>query len=303
MCVKQWLCLILSMKKSLLALLLICMTINAFGQQELPLYPGDIPFATPCPQKEYNPAPGRVQGVTVPTLTVYLPNKPDSAKTAIIICPGGGYTRLSIDPEGHDVAQLLASQGIAAFVLKYRLPLDTCMTNKTLVPLTDAQAALQMVKQRAADWNINPDRVGIMGFSAGGHLASTVATHFTAKEQRPAFAILVYPVISFADSLAHKGSRDNLAGKNASAELIANYSNETRVTPQTPPCFIVFAADDKTVKVQNGLVFYEALLKNKVPAELHIYQTGGHGFGIKHAVTKDQWLHQSIQWLKLVKGE
>ena len=291
------------MKNILLATLLICMTINAFSQQELPLYSGQIPFSANCPQQEFYPTPGRVQGVTVPTLTVYLPEKPDSARTAVIICPGGGYTRLSIDPEGHDVAKVLASQGIAAFVLKYRLPLDTCMTNKTLVPLTDAQAALQLIKERAATWNINPNRIGIMGFSAGGHLASTVATHFINKEQRPAFAILVYPVISLTDSLAHKGSRDNLLGKNPSAELVANYSNETRVTPQTPPCFIVFAADDKTVKVQNGLVFYDALLKNKVPAELHIYQTGGHGFGIKHAVTKDQWLYQSIQWLKLLKAE
>jgi acetyl esterase/lipase len=181
------------MKNILLATLLICMTINAFSQQELPLYSGQIPFSANCQQQEFYPTPGRVQGVTVPTLTVYLPEKPDSARTAVIICPGGGYTRLSIDPEGHDVAKLLASQGIAAFVLKYRLPLDTCMTNKTLVPLTDAQAALKLVQERATTWNINPGRIGIMGFSAGGHLASTVATHFINKEQRPGFCHIGLP--------------------------------------------------------------------------------------------------------------
>jgi acetyl esterase/lipase len=179
------------------------------------------------------------------------------------------------------------------------------MQDKTIGPLQDAQRAIQIVRERAKEWGINPDKVGIIGFSAGGHLASTVITHFNKVvidnpqniSVRPDFAILGYPVITFGES-AHRGSRENLIGKNPSQELIDLYSNEKQVTPQTPMTFIVQAEDDKTVPVQNSLMFYEAMVKNGVKGELHIYQAGGHGFGLNNKTTKDYWFDRAVNWLK-----
>lgn len=284
------------------------------AQKEIPLYEGNIPNGKPCRVKEANPAPGRVAGVTVPTLTVFLPEKSDSFKTAVLIFPGGGYARLAMDHEGYDVAKEFNKNGVAAFVVKYRLPNDSCMTKKEDGPLQDAEQAIKLVRERAVEFNIDPTKVGIMGFSAGGHLASSLGTKFGQvlienkknTNLRPDFMVLGYPVISFSDSMSHKGSRENLIGKNATVEKTYAFSNELQVTSKTSPTFLVHAADDKTVNVQNSLVFYQALLLNKVPAEMHLYQRGGHGFGMNNSTTTDKWVLQVIHWIqsnKWMKGE
>jgi acetyl esterase/lipase len=300
----------MNFKKSFLLPLSVMLMSSIHSQTIIPLYKGAIPNSRPCSVVEVSPLTGRVGGVTVPVLYAYLPEKPDSAKAAVIICPGGGYSRLAIDHEGHEVAKNYNKQGIAAFVLKYRLPIDTaCVENTETVALMDAQQAIKIVRDRAAEFNINPGNVGIMGFSAGGHLASSLGTHYavsliTNKENtnlRPDFMVLGYPVISFTDSLAHKGSRDNMLGKKASKEKIELYSNELQVTPNTPPTFLIHAADDKTVKVENSLEFFLALKKNKIPAEIHIVQKGGHGFGLHNKEEPGDWLDWVFVWMKANK--
>jgi acetyl esterase/lipase len=281
------------------------------AQQSFPLYGTDsIPNSRPVSdQEKYEPGkqPGHasISLVSHPTLTVFLPPKEKANGTAVVVCPGGGYTHLSIEHEGTLVAQRLNEMGVAAFVLKYRLPSDLTMIRKETGPLQDAQRAIFVVRQGAPQWGVDPGRVGIMGFSAGGHLASTAGTHFARAyidnksnlSLRPDFMILLYPVISFEDSIAHRGSRDALIGLHADAATILEYSNERQVTPQTPPAFIVQAEDDKTVPAANSLYFYEALLRNHVPAELHVYPNGGHGFGLHNATTKDQWPDRLKNWM------
>ncbi len=300
------------MKKAFLFTLSLFSLLMAAAQQELPLYGNDpIPNSKPVPNQEKVDSGSRpgyytLSKVSRPTLTVFLPPKGKGNGTAVIVCPGGGYSHLAMAHEGMEVARLLNGMGVAAFVLKYRLPSDETMTDKTIGPLQDAQRAIQLVRQRAGEWAINPGQVGILGFSAGGHLVSTAGTHFgkatiSNKDNislRPDFMILLYPAISFSDSIGHRGSRDNLIGKNPGAPLIQEYSNELQVTEQTPPAFIVHAEDDKTVPVANSLHFYEALLHNKVPAELHIYPKGGHGFGLHNPTTKDQWADRMSNWME-----
>ena len=277
------------------------------AQTIIPLYKGEIPNSKPCNVVEASPLPGRVGGITVPVLYAYLPEKRDSAKAAVIICPGGGYARLAIDHEGYQVAEEYNKQGIAAFVLKYRQPIDAaCVENTETVALMDAQLAIKLVRDRAKEFNINPNNIGVMGFSAGGHLASTLGTHYSEnlinnKENtnlRPDFLVLAYPVISFTDSLAHKGSRENMLGKNPSEEKIKLYSNELQVTPNTPLTFLIHAADDKAVKVENSIAFFSALQKNKVPSEIHIIQKGGHGFGLHNKQEPIEWIDLVFGWMK-----
>jgi acetyl esterase/lipase len=281
------------------------------AQQELPLYGNQpIPNLKPGPDRESvdtttGPVRYSYSLVSRPTVQVFLPPPGIATGTAVVVCPGGGYLHLAFTHEGTDVARMLNDLGIAAFVLKYRLPNDETMIDKTIGPLQDAQRAIQLVRQRAADWGIDPARVGIMGFSAGGHLASTAGTHFNQAvidnpdkiSLRPDFMILVYPVISFQDSIGHRGSRDNLIGLRPDATLIRKYSNELQVTAQTPPTFLVHAGDDKTVPVANSLHFYEALQANGVPAEMHIYPHGGHGFGMNNPTTTDRWTDRLRSWL------
>ena len=300
------------MKKISLFILSLFPLLMAAAQQELPLYGTDpIPNSKPAPNKEKVDSGARPDHYTIsmvsrPTLTVFLPPQGKGNGTAVVICPGGGYTHLAMAHEGMEVARLLNEMGIAAFVLKYRLPADETIIDKTIGPLQDAQRAIQLVRQRAAEWAIKPEQVGILGFSAGGHLASTAGTHFGKAtidnkdniSLRPDFMILVYPVISFSDSLGHRGSRNALLGANPDAQLIQEYSNELQVTPQTPPAFIVHAEDDKTVPVANSIHFYESLLHNKVPAELHVYPKGGHGFGLHNPTTKDQWADRMRNWME-----
>ena len=250
----------------------------------------------------------RIAKVSNPTLTVFKPEKPNGK--SVIICPGGGYAILAIDKEGTRVAEEFNKWGVTAFVLKYRLPDDSINMDRSLAPLQDAQQAIRFVRNNAKEFGVEKNKIGIMGFSAGGHLASTAATHFNFKADasnsdttsaRPDFAILIYPVISFDSTFGHKGSRNNLIGANATKEKTDFYSNELQVTATTPPIFLLHAGDDATVPVENSIRFYQACIKNKVPAELHLYPKGGHGFGMYNKTTDDNWMERLKNWLSSIK--
>ena len=292
------------------ALLLSFLLVNAItrAQMTMDLYTA-IPNAKPCSEKETytkrNSGMGFVSHVTHPQLQVFLPKVINRAGSSIIICPGGGYSGLAIDHEGIEVAKTLNAMGMAAFVLKYRLPDTLCMDQRENVPLMDAQQALMIVRKNAVKWKIDSSKIGVMGFSAGGHLASSLATHFNEQNisnpnhisLRPDFAVLVYPVISFNDSITHKGSKENLIGKAPAPALVHHFSNEEQVTSKTPPSFLVHAVDDDAVPVANSISFAEALARNKVPTEMHFYQSGGHGFGLHNKTTKDEWIERLKNWL------
>jgi len=286
------------------------MTSTIIAQKVIPLYKDSIPNSRPGKDEEtteYKDGNMIVSKISRPTLTIFLPKKAIATGTAVVICPGGGYWINASGHEGSDVAKVFTEMGVAAFVLKYRIPNDATMVNREIGPLQDAQQALKLVRDNAKEWNINTGRVGIMGFSAGGHLASTAGTHFnkaviantTNTNLRPDFMALIYPVISFNDSISHKSSGEQLLGKNPTAAKIKAYSNELQVTSQTPPTFLVHASDDDGVNPENSIVFYQALVKNKVPAELHIYQTGGHGFGMKLKNKNELWMERCKNWMEL----
>ncbi|MEQ1586626.1 MAG: GDSL-type esterase/lipase family protein [Cyclobacteriaceae bacterium] len=317
------------MKKLFIPFLFICQL--AFAQQEIPLYKGEIPnsikqtVAIDTSTIQYPVGNSKIdilRGVVKPTLFVYLPNPAKATGSAVIICPGGGYQILAMSHEGYDIANRLNEEGIAAFVLKYRLPRKETMKDKSIGPLQDAQRAIQLVRENAKQWNINPNKIGIMGSSAGGHLASTAGTHFQTahidnpnnSSLRPDFMILNYPVISFSDSLTHNGSRINLIGGNTPSQVIKgstkykelgmkeediiNYSNELQVTNKTPPTFITAPLTDKTVPVGNTFAFIAALQQNKVPVETFIYSTGAHGYGMINPTAKEQWMDACLRWIK-----
>jgi acetyl esterase/lipase len=302
------------MNKKILVYFFLIVTNSALAQTitEMQLYPGAIPGAKQSSVKErkivLENGGVRIASVIAPTLTKFSPAKPNG--TSVIICPGGGYVRLSIDHEGEDVARALNEFGITGFVLKYRLPNDSIMIDKSVGPLQDAQQAIRMVREQAAAWGLNPSKIGIMGFSAGGHLAATAATHFNFKADaalkdttsvRPDFVILLYPVISFNDSIAHKGSKISLVGKNPTEEQSAFFSNELQITKNSPPAFIVQAGDDKTVPVENSIRYYQACIKNKVPVEMHLYPAGGHGFGLNNKTTTDKWFDRLMNWMNSIR--
>ena len=294
-------------KQIFAAIILTTTTTLAFSQEKpLPLYPNGVPNSKPTPATyvEITDKNNWITKVSVPTLTPYLPAKGTANGTAVVICPGGSYAGLASAHEGFQIAQEFNKIGVTAFVLKYRLPSDSIMVDKTIGPLQDAQRAIQMVRQDAAKWGVNPNRVGIIGFSAGGHLASTEGTHFDKvvidnKDNisvRPDFMMLIYPVITFGEK-SHVGSRENLIGKALPQDKVELYSNEKQVTANTPPTFIVFAEDDNVVPVENGLLMYDALLKNKVKAELHIFPAGGHGFGLYNSKSKGLWFDWAKVWM------
>ncbi|MBE7174094.1 MAG: alpha/beta hydrolase [Williamsia sp.] len=297
------------MKKLLLAAICLQMSLTVISQEIIPLY-SSVPNSKPGPDEEKmdTAANGRIGGskVSRPTLTVFVPEAGKANGTAVVICPGGGYVHLAMTHEGYDVAKRLNSSGITCFVLKYRLPSDQIMVKKEIGPLQDAQRAIQIVREGADRWHLNKNKIGIIGFSAGGHLASTAGTHFqqvvidnkAGTSLRPDFMILGYPVISFSDSLAHMGSRNNLVGKEASPELVNLYSNELQVTTQTPPTFLVHAKDDRTVKVENSLRFKEKLDSFHVPAEIYLYEKGGHGFGLNNSTSDVKWMDLAEAWLR-----
>jgi len=298
------------MYKYLSLAVVLATSINIHAQTVIPLYKGKVPNSIKHSEQEVKNVNDagqiRYSKVTQPTLEIHLPEAGKANGTAIVIIPGGGYGIVSYTNEGTDIAREFNKMGIAAFILKYRLPSDKIMADKTIGPLQDAQQAIKTVRVRAKEWGVDTAKVGIIGFSAGGHLASTAGTHFTKsvidnKEKinlRPDFMILMYPVISLTEELMHKGSRDNLIGSNPSIQLTSLYSNNTQVTEKTPPTILIHAGDDKTVKVENSLRFYESLLKCGVPAEMHIYPKGGHGFGVNNRTTPDKWTERVENWLK-----
>jgi len=252
----------------------------------------------------FNERSGFYSGVTKPTLEMYLPEKDKATGAAVVICPGGSYKILAYQSEGIRTAKEFMRNGVAAFVLKYRLPDDAIMNDKKIGPLQDAQQAIKVVRENAAKWGIDINRVGIMGFSAGGHLASTEATHYEKAviennnntNLRPDFLILIYPVISMQDSLTHLDSRTNLLGKNPSKLLIDEYSNELQVNANTPPTYLTHAGDDKAVDIDNSIGFYEKLRHQNVPAELHLYPKGGHGFVLSQK--PEDWMMPLFKWMK-----
>jgi len=275
-----------------LAFLIHCFSAN--GQDyTLPLYTGTIPNSkyTGAQEKIEKKDIIIISNVQTPDIAIYLPSKRFATGQAVIICPGGGYWVLAYDLEGTDVARYFNSIGVAAIVLKYRLPTYGNCIEPHKAPLMDAQRAMRLVRANAAKWNINPAKIGIMGFSAGGHLASTLGTHFdygdkTAADSvehqscRPDFMILMYPVISFIDSSSHKGSHEALLGKNPAKELLNYYSNELQVRDDTPPAFFAHADNDSGVPIENTLLMYKAMRKKNISTELHILSEGGHGFGL-----------------------
>ena len=224
---------------------------------------------------------------------VYLPDAKKATGRAVVCCPGGGYQHLAMQHEGHDWAPFFNGQGIALIVVKYRMP-----HGNYTVPQEDAEQAIRLVRSHATEWNINTNDVGIMGFSAGGHLASTVATHSKGKNA-PNFQILFYPVISMEQGITHNGSRDNLLGEKPKRKLINEYSNDQHVGKNTPRAFIALAHDDRSVPPANSISYYEALCNHKVPTSLHIYPTGGHGFGIRQSFANHLELMLELRsWLQ-----
>ena len=249
----------------------------------------------------------KMRHITNPSLDMYPAPADKSTGTAVIICHGGGYWGLAIVHEGAQIASWFNSMGITAFVLKYRLPDDSIMIDKSIGPLQDAQEAIRIVRRQAKEWHINPDKLGIMGFSAGGHLASTLSTHFSEKvyepkdttSARPNFSLLIYPVISMDTSITHMGSRNFLLGQKPSKEQVKRFSNEQQVTGQTPPAFLVHSLNDNVVPVINSINYALALKKFNIPCELHIYEKGGHGYGLgRSADTESSWPEACRKWLK-----
>ena len=277
-----------------------CLSGMLFGQDHLiNLWPDEVPNqrATSKVKSIEKLDNGSFYNVQEPTIEVYLPSRRYATGQSIIICPGGSYGRLAYDYEGVEIAKMLSSQGVAGIVLKYRLPNSKRQIESYKVPLMDAEQAVRIVRSKAEEWNIDPNKVGIMGLSAGGHLASTLGTHFS-EGTRPDFMVLVYPVVSMKFGITHDGSRNNLLGKNPNRELIEFYSNEDQVTNDTPPTFIVHSSNDSVVTVKNSLLLYDALLKNKVSVEMHIYPEGGHGFGLAIGKgTVSTWSGLLIGWL------
>ena len=252
----------------------IFLSLSIFGQeQELKLWPDSIPGAIGnnlYRETDLRNETGiyRISKVKIPTLAVYTPSQGKANGTAILICPGGGYVHLAYTKEGIDIAKWLNSLGVTAFVLKYRLPSDSIMKDKTIGPLMDAQKAMRIIRSNADKWNIDTNRIGVIGFSAGGHLASTLCTHYNDKvydsdtiSAKPNFSILIYPVISMEESITHMGSRESLLGKNPSQAEIDKFSNELQINKDTPPAFLAAAEDDKTVPIQNSINYFKSLSK------------------------------------------
>jgi acetyl esterase/lipase len=273
-----------------------------FSQTVIPLYPHTVPNLKPNIQNSEIKENGMFKNVIYPTLEHIKPIDSLSVGTAVIIIPGGSYGVNVYDGEGISIAKSLALMGVTSFILKYRLPNENSMIDKKIAPLQDAQQAIKVIREKAIDFNIDPNKIGVMGFSAGGHLASTLATHYkdvfienaNNTNLRPDFQILIYPVISMADSLTHFGSRDNLLGKNPSQKDILEFSNELKIDSNTPKAWITQATDDKLVSVDNSIRYFDNLRKNGVSVALHIFDKGDHGFIFRNK----NWIAPLFVWMK-----
>ncbi|MFZ9331736.1 MAG: alpha/beta hydrolase [Chitinophagaceae bacterium] len=292
------------MKKYISTILTLSLMQLAFAQYN-PLYK-KIPNYIDAPDEESSAIDGvlRISKVSIPGYAFFSAGN-DDPKPCVIICPGGGYRILASEHEGTDVAKYFNSIGIHALVLKYRIPSDDHQPDKKIAPLQDAQRAVQLVREHAKDWKVDPKKVGIMGFSAGGHLASSLAVHYDdikIKENnkisvRPDFQILGYPVISFS-KFSHVGSRKNLLGKDSTESMMNYFSNELHVNSNTPIAFLVHAKDDKVVPIENSFIYVDALKSNGVEAELFVYETGGHGFGMINKTSSESWINAMKSWLQ-----
>lgn len=285
------------------------MSSHLFAQDKvLKVWPNGAPDHNGMDEPEEKFDGGRVRNVSEAEMFVYFPEKDQNSGAAVVICPGGGYWIEAMDHEGFEIAEWLKSKGVAGIVLKYRLPYG-----HHEIPSGDARQALRIVRDNAAEWGIDPEKIGIAGSSAGGHLASTVGTRFDYGtpesseplgkiSSRPDFMLLLYPVITFNEAFGHMGSRKNLIGEGNNWELVEKYSNEKHVTSETPPTFLVLSDDDKAVPPRNSVEFYLALKEKDVPAEMHIFQKGEHGFGMnKKNLPVDQWPDLFYNWLKEIK--
>lgn len=288
-------------------------SVKALGQEKLFLWPeGFVPNQEVSQEKEKITKADIIiiENVQNPSIEIYLPSKSIRTGKAVVICPGGAYGFLAYDWEGTDFAKALNAKGIAAFVLKYRLPTSASIIDPKWAPLQDVQRAMRLVRSHAKRWDIDPTKVGIMGFSAGGHLASTLGTHYNREtldrlkdtidslSARPDFMALIYPVITFDKKHYHGGSKNNLIGKNASTDLVNEFSNNLHVNSNTPPSFLVHSADDKAVPIANSLLFYSALIKNGVSAEMHLYPGGGHGFALARGKgSLEDWPQLLFNWI------
>lgn len=296
----------------IIMILLSVLSVSGRGQvREIELWPDGVPNQHPGVTGEKtlvdpNQVVTHVSEVTRPAITVYPAKGEKGQKSkAVIICPGGGYSRLSIEKEGHAIARFLSENGITGIVLKNRLPDDRLQPDKTTAPLMDVHQAIRMVRKQAELWGIDSSRIGVMGFSAGGHLAASAATHQPyvgggGENLRPDFSILIYPVISMKASLTHGGSRERLLGKEPSEQMVLNWSNEELVSPQTPPTFMVHAFDDKAVPIENTLNYLQKLRQAGVVCEAHLYKSGGHGFGMLPGPA-DSWPGLLVKWIEMLK--
>ncbi len=294
------------MKESCIILIMVMSLFNGAAQDfTLKVWPDGAPDRNEITAPEEMIGGVRVKNVSEAVMYVYLPSKEKNSGAAVVICPGGGYAMECMDYEGYDLAKWLAERGVAGIVLKYRLP-----NTHHQIPSEDVRRTIRTVRSNSAKWGIQSNMVGLAGSSAGGHLAATAGTQFDNGKPdaadpieriscRPDFLLLLYPVITMKEEFTHQGSRKNLIGEGYNRDLVNKYSNELQVTPHTPPVFMVLSDDDKTVPPKNSIEFYSALKANNVPAELHIFAKGGHGFGMKHNnIPADAWPDMFLNWLK-----
>ena len=278
----------------------------------IPLWQNTIPNSVPSTDTEEVLSKDiiSIRKVQRPTLEAFFPPKRNATGKAVIICPGGGYGSLSYDWEGSNVAKWFNTKNIAAFVLKYRLPNSKSINTSHLAPLQDIQRAVRLVRQNSEKWGVHKDSIGVIGFSAGGHLAATLGNQYDrdvlkvkdsvdSLSAKPNFMMLIYPVISMQDGITHKGSKTNLLGKDPNEDLVALYSNELQVTANTPKTFIVHSSDDKAVPVENSLLMYKALKDANILVEMHIFPAGGHGYGLAAGKAHlETWPDRLSDWLK-----
>ena len=293
-------------KKLLAALLLLIAPLWTIAQQETyALYQNEAPNTKSLIDKDGIGEGGRITKVAIPQLTVYKPQNGNQNGKAILICPGGGYRIIAIQHEGHQIARWYSEHGYTAAVLKYRLPDEELLKASWEVPLMDAEEGIRFLRRNAKKWDYDPEKIGVLGFSAGGHLASSVSVHHHAADEnhvssKPNFSILVYPVISMDTTITHQGSRENLLGDKLGSDWETYFSNETQVNEDTPPAFLVHSWDDGAVPAENSIRYAKALQRLETPVELHLFQKGGHGYGrgnFEQHGNAASWLELSDQWV------